>query len=389
MSQIPSQQIAIPEESQRRGQLVLQALPVLLIPVLSAIITVVLVSLIMRTTIAPVAGSSRLHPGVTGLIATAVFLTALIILVRLGRPTLSALLLIGVWTMITTLASLRGGVTSIGPAFLVVPICAAGLLIDGVASLSLAAMATVLVGSMAWMEKLGLYTVAVPQLPLVTFPFPLTALPIITAGVWTGLFWTVALLTWLLAGGLQRSLSQSRIQAQALQELSDHLEARVAAQTTELAQRTSRAEALYEVSQALTSTLDLDQVLALISEQAARLLGFDAAEVLLQEPEGGFSSLSAYGAAQPASLDGRMDALEPLLREIGGQREPCVVALPENVRVAGRSAGAALMLPMHHRTGTTGVLLLTNTNGLADCGADDLVLGQGVVDVACQAGALL
>ena len=126
---------------------------------------------------------------------------------RLGRPTVSALLLIGVWTLITTLATLRGGVASIGPAFLVIPICAAGLLIDGVASLSLAALATVLVGSLAWMERFGLYTVSAPQLPLVTSPFPLMALPLITAGIWIGLFWTVALLTWLLAGGLQRALT--------------------------------------------------------------------------------------------------------------------------------------------------------------------------------------
>ena len=107
----------------------------------------------------------------------AVFLTALIILVRLGRPTISALLLIGVWTLFTTLATLRGGVASIGPAFLVIPICAAGLLIDGVASLSLAALATVLVGSLAWLEKFGFYTVSTPQLPLVASPFPLMALP--------------------------------------------------------------------------------------------------------------------------------------------------------------------------------------------------------------------
>ncbi len=219
-SQISSEQnLVIPEETQRRGNLVLQALPVLLIPALSAIITVLFVNLVLRTTITPVAEASRPHPGVIGIIVTAVFLTALIVLVRLGRPTVSALLLIGVWTLITTLATLRGGVASIGPAFLVIPICAAGLLIDGVASLSLAAMATVLVASLAWMEMLGLYTVSVPELPLVTSPFPLMALPLVTAGVWTGLFWTVALLTWLLAGGVQRALQKSREQAEVLQEL--------------------------------------------------------------------------------------------------------------------------------------------------------------------------
>ena len=107
----------------------------------------------------------RRPPGVIGIIVMAVFFTALIILVRLGRPTVSALLLIGVWTLITTMATLHGGVASLGPAFLVIPICAAGLLIDGVASLSLAALATVLVVSLAWMERFGLYTVSAPQFP--------------------------------------------------------------------------------------------------------------------------------------------------------------------------------------------------------------------------------
>ena len=165
-SQIPSEQnLAVPEETQRRSQVVLQALPVMLIPAISAIATALLIRLVLRTTLTPAAAAAPPHPGVIGIIVMAVFLTALIILVRLGRPTISALLLIGVWTLITTLATLRGGVASIGPAFLVIPICAAGLLIDGVASLSLAALATVLVGSLAWLEKFGFYTVSTPQLP--------------------------------------------------------------------------------------------------------------------------------------------------------------------------------------------------------------------------------
>ena len=51
-SQIPSEQnLAVPEETQRRSQVVLQALPVLLIPAISAIATALLVSLVLRTTI--------------------------------------------------------------------------------------------------------------------------------------------------------------------------------------------------------------------------------------------------------------------------------------------------------------------------------------------------
>jgi signal transduction histidine kinase len=383
-SQMPSgQDLAIPEETQRRSQVVLQALPVLLIPALSAIATAVLVSLVLRTAITPAAEAARPHPGVIGIIVMAVFFTALIILVRLGRPTVSALLLIGVWTLITTLETLRGGVASIGPAFLVIPICAAGLLIDGVASLSLAAVATVLVGSLAWMEMLGIYTVRAPQLPLVTSPLPFMALPLVTAGVWIGLFWTVALLTWLLAGGLQRALQKSREQAQALQELSTTLEARVAAQTTELALRATRAEALYEVSQAVTSTLDLDHVLGLITEQAARLLKFDAAQVLLQQDDNSFALLGAYGA--PGITSGEIASLAQILHEQWTPRESRVIRWPPSDRDPGQAERQALMLPLRYGTTVSGVLVLTNADGCADCGQDDLILGQGLADQAAVA----
>ena len=46
----------------------------------------------------------------------------------------------------------------------------------------------------------------------------------------------------------------------------------------------------------MTSTLDLNPVLGLITEQAARLLNFDSAQVLLQQEDGSFASLGVYGA---------------------------------------------------------------------------------------------
>jgi signal transduction histidine kinase len=385
MPQVPFQSYSeVTEETQRRGELVLRTLPILLIPVFSALATLLLVSLTMRNPIPDIAGApSTRPPGVIGIIVIAVFFTALIILVRLGRPTVSALLLIGVWTLITTMATLQGGVASLGPALLVIPICAAGLLIDGVASLSLAALATVLVVSLAWMERLGLYTVSAPQLPIVASSNPLMALPLITATVWVGLFWTVALLTWLLAGGLQRALTQSREQAQALHELSRTLEARVAAQTTELALRATRAEALYEVSQAVTSTLDLNPVLGLITEQAARLLNFDSAQVLLQQEDGSLASLSAYGS--PGGVRGEMTSLAPISQEHWQRGEPRVVPWPMTDQHPGKTDRMALMLPMRYGTTVSGVLVLTNADGRADCGPDDLILGQGLADQAAVA----
>jgi len=244
-------------------------------------------------------------------------------------------------------------------------------------------MATVLVVGLAWMERLGLYTVSAPQFPVVTSLNPLMALPLITAMVWVGLFWTVALLTWLLAGGLQRALAQSREQAQALQELSRQLEARVAAQTAELAQRAARAEALYEVSQAVTSTLDLNPVLALITEQAARLLNFDSAQVLLQQEDGSLASLGAYGS--PGGVGGEISALAPILQEQRKPREARVIRWPQSDQPTGGIDRLALMLPLRYGTTVSGVLVLTNADGCADCGQDDLILGQGLADQAAVA----
>ena len=228
--------------------------------------------------------------------------------------------------------------------------------------------------------------------------FPLWHAPLLAAGVWTGLFWTVALLTSLLAGGLQRALQQSREQAQELRELSNHLEARVAAQTAELAQRAAKAEALYEVSQALTSTLDLDQILDLITEQAARLLGFDSAHVMLQGADGRFTLLGAFphaalnGDAGTGQRTGAA-ALAPLVQEMAASRQPRVISLPQDAWSAAQPecawrpglGSAALMLPMHYGDRVAGVLMLTNASGRADCGSDDLILGQGLADQAAVA----
>src|SRR5438093_13100624 len=121
------------DEVQRRGALVLRTLLVLLIPVFAGVITVLLLRIAIGGQFQPPPDAERppFNP-LLPIVVMVVFFSALIILVRLGRPTLSALLLIGAWTLLTTLGALRGGATSFFPALLIMPICAAGLLIDGV-----------------------------------------------------------------------------------------------------------------------------------------------------------------------------------------------------------------------------------------------------------------
>jgi signal transduction histidine kinase len=225
------------DERERRGALVLRTLPILLIPFGVAIVTLVI--LVAANQLVPPPSPPPEFTPIVPIAVLVIFFSALIVLVRLGRPTISAMVLIGAWTLLTTAASLRAGVTSILPAFLIVPICAAGLLIDRVASLSLAALATVLVTSMAWLEFSGHMP---PQPP----PPAGMNISVLAAAFWTGLFWTIAALTSLLAGGLHQALQRSRAQAAELARLRDQLEARVVAQTEQLLDQERAAATLEE-----------------------------------------------------------------------------------------------------------------------------------------------
>lgn len=225
------------DEIQRRGSLVLQTLPILLIPIGVGLISI----LILRFTVGdpPVAPGVRPPGQLSPILLLVVFFSALIVLVRLRRPTISALALIGVWTLATVGAILQSGVGSNLVALLIIPICVAGLLFDAAASISLAALATLLVGSMAWLE---LQAVQITQ--ITTFPPPELA-PVASAMIWISLFWIIAALTSILSTSLHRALRESRRRAAELRELSAELEARVQAQAAQLVDQ-AQARAVIE-----------------------------------------------------------------------------------------------------------------------------------------------
>jgi len=235
----PNPLTQVSNETQRRGQLVLRTIPiVLLIPIIVALTT----GLFLYFTLGK-PPDERSHFGAGPFIAIVtlvIFFSALIMLVRMGRARFSVYLLIGVWTFVTIGGALRNGVTSIWPALLILPICAAGLLIDGVASVSLAGLATVLIASSGWLE-MNNFRPAVTSLPTLE-----ATMPIVSAGFWIGLFWSVAALTVLLANGLQRALKQSYAHAEALTKLSAELEQRVQTQTAALLEQEREAAMLEE-----------------------------------------------------------------------------------------------------------------------------------------------
>jgi signal transduction histidine kinase len=303
-----------PDETQRRSALVLRTLPILLIPVVVSLLTFTLLMLTSNGQFAPPAG--RPPNPLVPIVVMVVFFSALIILVRLGRPTLSALLIIAVWTLLTTLGTLRSGVTSFTPALLIIPICAAGLLIDWVACVSLAGLALLLVGNLAWLEQRGLLAQVPP-------PSAFTAAnqAYLAFAFWAGVFITVAALTSLLAGGLQRALRQTRAQARALGELSSQLEARVEQQTAHILAQERE-----------TATL----------EERARLAR-EIHDTLAQGLTGIVVQLGAAKralAAEPPAAEGHLDLAQQMAREALAEARRSVWNLRTGVLERGDLADA-------------------------------------------------
>jgi signal transduction histidine kinase len=239
---------------------VLRTLPLLLLPFFVTLVAGVLLHLTTGEG-SPPPGPPPMPFPVSLLIqnlALVAVAVVLVILVRRGQSTMPALALIGVWTALSALSTLQFGIMSFWPALLILPICAAGLLVDAKASVLLALLATVLVAGVAWLHAQGIVVVAPPPPPGPPPPPPPPGLDrppppwlrsnlwILGLGYWVGLFWTVAALTSLLAAGLKGALRRSRAQAGALSELSAQLEARVAAQTAELLDQSREAATMEE-----------------------------------------------------------------------------------------------------------------------------------------------
>lgn len=230
----------VQDETQRRGQAFLRALPIMLIPLFVGVGMGIFLRVMLPDIPGPNDQESRGNP-LLPMLVVAVFFIALIALVRFGRPNLSSVIFIGVWTLLTTLFGLVSGINGVWAALLIVPICAAGLLLDRVASISLAALATILITALAILEWQGLVPprTAIPQ---ALEPYT----PLLLAGFWVGIFWTIAALTFLLASNLQSALRKSRAQASQLRDFSAELEIRVQEQTEELIEQSNETAVMQE-----------------------------------------------------------------------------------------------------------------------------------------------
>lgn len=358
----------IDEERDRRSALLLRTLPLSLIPTILCIA----IALFIRMQLTPIdseaiANPARLEINLLSVLAVVIILAcSQVMLVRLGRPTVSATIFIGAWTLVTTILTIENGISSFWPAMMLLPICAAGILLDGLASTFLALLASFLVVCFAGMELHG-----APLHSMIYPPMPDRMRPIFAASFWVAIFWVIAGLTGMLARGFRHALAQSREKTEELRRLSSELEERVAAQTAELARRAERAEVLYEVSRALATTLDLAKTLDLIARRAAKLLRFDMALILMvDEEELQLSIIGSYNA--PTQLGTIIDIKRSDMIAVC-HSQPFVIPIKET---------AALILPMHSPDGSQGYLALIAADGSAERSRDDLALAEGLADQA-------
>ncbi len=101
---------------------------------------------------------------------------------------------------------------------------------------------------------------------------------------------------------VQRALTEGRLRRER-----DTLIAQLQASNQELGQRVSQLTALYEVGQALASTLDLEETLDVILQEAERVLGVDVASILLlDEQTGDLVFCSGTGEEAQKLIDQRL-----------------------------------------------------------------------------------
>jgi signal transduction histidine kinase len=363
----------IADETTRRSRLFLRTLPIFAIPLVVSAITFLLLRLTNQGQFNPPPDAARPPSPLVPVVIMVVFFSSLIILARLKRPTISALLLIGVWTLVTTLGTLRSGVSSYMPALLIIPICAAGLLIDAVASVSLAALATVLVGTLAWLETNG---VAIPREPP---PSSLAAQMYGALGFWIAIFATVAALTSVLAGGLQRALRQSRAHAQALETLSSQLEVRVQAQTAQLIEQEREAATLEERARLAREIHD-----TLAQGLTGIVVQLGAAQRALQVADG------PPDANQHIDLAQRMarEALAEARRSVWNLRAPALTATDTGEQALSKALRELAERPLH--PGITTMFTQHGTSWPLPPGTESALLRVGqeaLVNIAKHSGA--
>lgn len=223
-----------PFGSPHRNELIKRSAVLLALPTIASTLTMAIYHFIYSESV--FIGLARTQMWWIAIIPFAVVNITALLLLRIGRANVSALVLLTFWTISITSVILRFGAQTFFPALLILPIAAGSLLFSRRSSLVLAVISAVVVGISAWlhMHRPGFALYDYFRNEIVVDTTQLQLMTSIAVGFWSSLYLAVAAITSLLAGNLQWSLQQSDAHAVALEELSEQLEQRVSDQTASL-----------------------------------------------------------------------------------------------------------------------------------------------------------
>jgi PAS domain S-box-containing protein len=170
----------------------------------------------------------------------------------------------------------------------------------------------------------------------------------------------------------------------------------IARDITESKRRTAELSALVELSEAVSSTLDLEEVLTLVTERMAVILGVDGCTISRwdQESDAVVTWVDYQTDAALSDPLGTRYGLDdfPATRAVLESRQPVVIhvsddsADPHEVALMQRMGSASLlMLPLVIRDQVVGLVELDTTGRRRDFSTSDVRLAQALADQAAVA----
>lgn len=147
--------------------------------------------------------------------------------------------------------------------------------------------------------------------------------------------------------------------------------------------RVRQRDHLLEISRAMTSELDLDEVLRLILSAAVSMLGGEVGLIALRDPDETFRARATAGV-EPGRLSVFAPLLENLNQEDGLEAGPLDMRMRLVARALDIRLRQVVALPMIIRTDVVGVIFVFRTY-IAESNPNDRVLLQSFADQAAIA----
>ncbi len=208
------------------------------------------------------------------------------------------------WLALTLVVHYTGGIESPALPYFVFNAIVASILLPARTAFLLAAFGVALVAGLAWLEYGG----SLPHLPIPELSDPGRQGPVFLA-TGLGFFVSAILVTIYLTSSITRQFVR---RTRELAELKQHLE-----------DAYQKMRTLYETSRAVSSSLNLTQVLSTIVRQATEVMGVKASSIRLLDEERRFLEVSAaYGLSEAYLTKGKVDPQRGEMDRLALQGQP-------------------------------------------------------------------